>query len=84
MCFWSTAIMMPAPKRYLRAAPRYPANASRHRIKIRSRSPFLRAVPGCRFFMRFAVSGRLCRVILTGERHERGRLRIRKIKHASG
>ena len=61
--------MMPAPKRYLRAAPRYLPTLSRHRIKIRSRSP-LRAVPGCRFFMRFAVSGRLCRVILTGERHE--------------
>ncbi|HBY1121604.1 TPA: hypothetical protein MIP74_28020 [Klebsiella pneumoniae] len=58
-CFVSTAITVAAHKTPVRAAPRHPANVSRNRIKIRSRSPFLKAVSGCLFFIRFTASGRL-------------------------
>ena len=40
MCFWYTAITMSVPKRFVRAAPRHPANTSRSQIKICQRSPF--------------------------------------------
>ena len=51
-------------------APAALPNVSRHRIKIRSRSPFLAVFQHRQRFIGSAVSGRLCGVILMGECYE--------------
>jgi hypothetical protein len=45
MCFWSTAIAMPAPKRYLRAAPDHPPTLQARRALLNF-SELLRELEG--------------------------------------